>query len=373
MSVWDELIGQEKTVEQLKKALEKPNHAWLFTGPPGSGRSNTARAFAAALECEHHTGCGKCKACLTVLSGVNADVTVLATDKVTITIDEVRALIAKSYDRPSVAPWRIIIVEDADRMTERTSNVLLKALEEPASRTIWMLCAPSPADLLPTLRSRCQSVTLKIPHTDDIARLLHERDGIDLDIARDMARISQGHIGVARWLATSKDARERRKRILSVTHKLSTVGQAVRAANFLVNTAKEQAEASAEEFREQDQEQLMHALGVNPDETLPPYVRAHLKQLDEDYKRRSTRGQKDALDRMMLDMLSFYRDVLLQQMSAKIEPMNVDMLAAIEKIASTSTAEQTTQRIEKIKQARQRLTTNAAPLLTLEAMVLGLL
>ncbi|MFT4185886.1 MAG: DNA polymerase III subunit delta' [Micrococcaceae bacterium] len=374
MSVWDELVGQDKTVELLKRvvASEQPNHAWLFSGAPGSGRSNVARSFAAALNCETGTGCGTCKACNLVFAGSHPDVTIMATDKVTISIEEVRKLILKSYDRPSTARWRIIIVEDADRMTERTSNVLLKALEEPAPRTIWMLCAPSPIDLQPTIRSRCQIITLAVPSAKQISKLLNTRDGIPEETAYKMAQISQGHIGVAKWLATSEQARNRRAQILSIPAQVSTVGQAVRAADFIVKIAKEDAEFSLGEFAEKEKEQVLHANGLTEDDKLPPHIRAQLRKIDADQKRRATRGQKDTLDRIMLDILSFYRDVLWYQLGVNPQYINIDMEDSIKDFARKYKTKNTLKCIEAIAVARKRLATNAAVLLTIEAMVLAL-
>ena len=189
MSVWVDLQGQESVVAQLRRAAQSgaPTHAWLLTGPPGSGRSNAALAFAAALVCEQPElaarGCGVCKACHTTMAGTNADVTFIATEKTTISIDEARSLVRKAHDSPSSARWRVMIVGDADRMAERTTNVLLKAIEEPPPRTIWILCAPSPADVLVTIRSRCRTLTLRLPPVDDVAALLVRRDGVEPGLA----------------------------------------------------------------------------------------------------------------------------------------------------------------------------------------------
>ena len=216
MTVWDDLQGQPAVVEQLRQASsgEALTHAWLFTGPPGSGRSNAAKAFAAALNCDQEDvsqrGCGQCAACLTILGETHSDVTFVRTEKVTITIDEARDLVSTAGNRPSAGRWRIIVVEDADRMAERTTNVLLKAIEEPTPRTVWMLCAPSPADVLVTIRSRCRSVALRLPPASDVAALLVKRDGVDPALAERAARAAQSHVGIARRLARDPAARERR-------------------------------------------------------------------------------------------------------------------------------------------------------------------
>ena len=204
--VWDELLGQPEAIELLQKALANKSsgvhHAWLFTGPAGSGRSLMARAFAAALQCSDN-GCGNCRQCSLTMANAHPDINLLATERVQISIDEVRTLVSRSSSSSSMGEYRIAIIEDADRMTERTSNVLLKALEEPEQNTIWMLCAPSVADLLPTIRSRTRNVVLRLPSGEEVAQLLVQREGVDRELALRSARQAQNHVGMARRLATS--------------------------------------------------------------------------------------------------------------------------------------------------------------------------
>lgn len=380
MSVWDDLPGQSAVIEQLRAAAEaeRPTHAWLFTGPPGSGRSNAARAFAAALECEQprreDRGCGTCHACHTVLAGTHADVTNVATEKVTISIAEVRELITKAQDRPSSGRWRVIIVEDADRMAERTTNVLLKAIEEPPPRTIWILCAPSPADVMVTIRSRCRAVSLRIPPPNDVAELLVRRDGATAEEANYAARVAQSHIGVARRLAHDEEARERRSKIVGLPLTLRTVSQAVVAAGQLHELANDDAKSSSEQRNAAEKQQLLTALGAPDSGTLPASMRSQVRQLEEDQKRRAKRSVTDALDRAMIDLTTFFRDVLTLQMGTGSELINEQIRADLERYASNTTAEATLARLDAITETRQRLgTTNVAPLLALEAMAVSLL
>ncbi|GAA2722038.1 DNA polymerase III subunit delta' [Cellulomonas aerilata] len=374
MSVWDDVVGQEAAVAVLRTAVQDPSamtHAWLLTGPPGSGRSNAARAFAAALQCERG-GCGRCQACTTALAGTHADVTVVATELVGIKIDETRSLVSLAQRSPSEGRWRVIIVEDADRMAERTSNVLLKAIEEPPPRTVWLLCAPSPQDVVLTLRSRSRSVALRVPPVDAVAQLLVTRDGVDPRVAAVAARASQSHIGIARRLARDPEARARRAKVLAIPGAIRGVGDAVLAAGDLVEVAQEEARAATEHRDAQEKAALLHALGAQGATTLPPSLRAQVTQLEKDQKSRATRAQRDVLDRSMVDLLSLYRDVLVVQLGAGVELVNTELVDDVTALAARSTPEQTLRRMDAIGEARTRLAGNVAPLLAVEAMAIAL-
>lgn len=384
MTVWAELQGQEPVVAQLRRAAleQTPAHAWLFTGPPGSGRSNAARAFAATLVCEQEDpadrGCGTCHACHTVLAGTHSDVTFVATEKTTISIDEARALVTKAQDRPASARWRIIIVGDADRMLERTTNVLLKAIEEPPPRTVWILCAPSPADVLVTIRSRCRMVTLRVPPVQDVAQLLITRDGIEPALALTSARAAQSHVGIARRLAQDEGARTRRNAIVQLPLGLRGVSEAVRAAGSLVELATAEAASSNEQRDVVEKEQLLRSLGAPETGTLPASIRSQVRQLEEDQKRRSKRSVTDTLDRALTDLISFYRDVMLIQISsnqaADDQLVNAEIRPQLADFAAQRSAEQTLSRIESINEVRRRIVgSNVAPLLAIEAMTVSLL
>ncbi|MFI2566205.1 DNA polymerase III subunit delta' [Paenarthrobacter sp. NPDC018779] len=381
MSVWDDLQGQAPVVAQLKQAAQGEaglTHAWLFTGPPGSGRSNAAKAFAAALNCEQDDvalrGCGHCPSCHTILGETHSDVTFVRTEKVTITIDEARELVSKAGDRPSTGRWRIIVVEDADRMAERTTNVLLKAIEEPTPRTIWMLCAPSPADVLVTIRSRCRPVTLRLPPASDVADLLVRRDGIDPQLAERAARAAQSHIGIARRLARDADARERRLETVRIPLGLRGVTAAVMMAEKLVKIATDEANSSNDERDAAEKVALLASLGAPESGTLPPSMRSQVKQLEDDQKRRAKRSVTDSLDRTLTDLLSFYRDVLIIQLGNAVELVNVELRGDLEEYARQSAAETTLARMDAINKARVRITTtNVAPLLAVESMATSLI
>ena len=374
MTVWDGLVGQADAAAVLRGAVADAGamtHAWLFTGPPGSGRSNAARAFAAALLCPTG-GCGTCPQCTTALAGTHADVSLVTTERVQFKIEEVRALIGLAQRAPSGGRWRVLVLEDADRMTERTSNVLLKAIEEPPPRTVWLLCAPSPQDVVVTIRSRCRGVVLRTPPVADVAALLVERDGVDPAVADAAARAAQSHIGLARRLARDPEARARRARTLELVAGIRSVGDAVLVAADLVDVSAAESAATTADRDAAERAALLHSLGAGDGQTLPPALRAQVTQLEKDQKARATRAQRDVLDRSLLDLLSLYRDVLVLQFGSELELVNSTLDRHARALAAASTPEQTIRRMDAIGLARTRLAGNVAPLLTVEAMAVAL-
>ncbi|MDR0366869.1 MAG: DNA polymerase III subunit delta' [Bifidobacteriaceae bacterium] len=370
MSVWDELVGQEQAVETLSAAAARPDamtHAWLITGPPGSGRSVAARAFAAALQCPDG-GCGECRDCRLVAAQSHPDVLDAATQKVLISIDDVRQWVSRSMRAPSGGRWRIIIVEDADRMLERTGNVLLKSLEEAPEHTVWILVAPSPRDVLVTIRSRCRQVGLRIPSVEAVAQLLVDRDGSDPSEAWLAALAAQSHIGVARRLVNDPEAIARRRQVLAIPEAATSVARAVAAAGVLASIAKAEAEAVVRGRDAEERARLAAEAGDNPRGRMGIYARARLKEFDEESAKRARRGQADTLDQALIDLLAFYRDVLTVQMGADVSLVNAAETELIAEQAHTSTIDQTMARLRGIEQARERLAGNVAPALALEAM-----
>ena len=373
--VWRDVVGQESAVATLRAAAAgtgSMTHAWLITGPPGSGRSNAARAFAAALQSAGTDPVADEREVAAVLGGTHPDVKVVATQKVTISIDEVRELIGHAQTSPARGRWRVIIIEDADRMAERTTNVLLKAIEEPPARTVWVLCAPSPQDVLVTIRSRCRGVALRIPPVEAVAELLHRRDGIDYDVALVAARAAQSHVGLARRLARDPQARERRTKVLSIARRIRGVGDAVLAAAELVEVAQSEASASSQERAAVEKAELLRNLGAEDGKALPPALRSQVRQLEDDQKRRATRSQRDGLDRALIDLLSLFRDVLVVQLGAGVDLVNTEIAEGVRTLAEDSTPEQTLHRMDAISLARTRLAGNVAPLLAFEAMAIAL-
>lgn len=364
------MTGQPEAIATVRAAAAGDGlaHSWLITGPPGSGRSTLAYAFAAALLARP----GDEEATVAqVAARTHPDLAVLATENVIIKIDDVRRLVTASQFSPSAGRYRVMIIEDADRMTERTSNVLLKALEEPPPRTIWILCAPSEADLLPTVRSRVRMLRLRVPTIEEVAELLERRDGVSRPDALRAAREAQSHIGMAHRLATSDEARRRRARTLEVALGIRSVSGAVLAATELLDVAKADAEAITTERDAEEREQALRSLGIEPGGTVPPGLRAQLKALDEDQKRRATRSLRDGIDRILVDLQSLYRDVLLRQLGAELEPVNLAIFAEVDRAASEATPAETLATLDAIAEARHRIEGNVAPALALEAMLVS--
>ncbi len=373
MTSWDDLTGQEAAITALQDAASDPEamtHSWLMTGPPGSGRSNLAFAFATALLQGSATGAEAQRTAAQVAARTHPDLAVLATDRVIIAIEEVRQLVSQSQFSPSVAPYRVIVIEDADRMTERTSNVLLKALEEPPPRTVWILCAPSPADLIPTIRSRVRTVRLRVPSVAEVAELLARRDGVEPALAERAARESQTHIGMALRLATDADARERRARTLELALGVQSVSGAVIAAERLVAVATDDAKAFTAEREDEERAAALRSLGIEPGASVPMGLRASLKALEEDQKRRATRSVRDGIDRVLVDLLSLHRDLLLLRLGAGVELVNEAIRGDLEVVARAVSAEQSLAALDAIALARRRIEGNTPPALALEAMLI---
>ncbi len=371
MSVWDDLAGQADAIASLRAAAGSTTagmtHSWLITGPPGSGRSNLAFAFAAALLGDENDG----PTAALVAARTHPDLAVLSTERVIISIDEVRQLVASSQFSPSVSRYRVMIIEDADRMTERTSNVLLKALEEPPPRTVWILCAPSEADLIPTIRSRVRSVRLKVPAVDDVAALVAARGNIDMPTATRAAREAQSHIGMAHRLATNDDARSRRERTLKLALGIRSVSAAIIAAATMLEIAGDDATAITAERDAEERVGALRSLGVEPGGTIPPALRSHLKNLEDDQKRRATRSLRDGIDRILVDLMSLYRDILLLQLGVDGELINLAIHADLLGAARESGAAQTLATLDAIAAARKRIDANVSPALALEAALVA--
>jgi DNA polymerase-3 subunit delta' len=373
--IWRELFGQGDAIAQLELAVkhrdEGVHHAWLMTGPPGSGRSNMAVAFAAALLCAEG-GCGTCRSCTLAMAGNHPDIDVLTTEKVGISIEEIRNLVTSAQLGGSMGRYRIMIIEDADRMAERSSNVLLKALEEPPAGTVWILCAPSEADMLPTIRSRVRRIALKTPAVEEVAELLVERDGIERSLAIKVAAEAQSHIGMARRLATSADARGRRRDTLMAALEIDSVSSAIFTSERWLDLARRDADALTAERDAEERAELLRVMGVEDAAKLPPYARADVKALEDSQKRRATRSLRDGIDRILVDLLSLYRDVLMLQLDAQVAMVNEELRQQLLGIANRSTPQQTLFKLAQIELARTRISANVKDQMVMDALAVNL-
>ena len=382
-SVFGDLVGQEHIVDVLQSAVaatrsgdvtlgitdQAMTHAWLFTGPPGSGRSSAAVAFAQALVCPSN-GCATCNACRSVITNAHPDVEVIRTEGLSIKIDEVRELLARVAWAPSMGGWRVVVMEDADRLTESAANALLKAIEEPGNRTVWLLCAPTLHDVLPTIRSRCRHLQLVTPSTQAVAQVLQNRDGISPQMADFAARVSQGHIGRARYLAKNEAVRNTRTTIMQLPLTLKGISSAFAAAQILVDLATDQANESAEERNqiELDDLSLAYGKGATGRGMATGGAKA-IKELEKEQKTRSTRMVRDGLDAALLDIATFYRDVMMVQAGANDGLINKELENQITTYAANTKPHTTINKINAIMAARTNLGHNAAPLLTVEALM----
>jgi DNA polymerase-3 subunit delta' len=398
VDVYGSLVGQEETVATLRRAAAAAaavvsgeaaidtaslatgamTHAWIFTGPPGSGRSVAARAFAAALQCETGTGCGTCAGCHTTLGGTHADVRFVVPEGLSIGVGEMRALVLRAASTPTAGRWQVLVVEDADRLTEQAGNALLKAIEEPPPRTVFLLCTPSthPDDISVTIRSRCRVVTLRQPPAEAVATVLTSRDAVPQDVATWAAAAAQGHVGRARWLARDARARQRREAVLTIPRRLTGIGACFDAASALIEAAEAEAEAAVAETDAAERSALETALGAGgTGRGAAGAMRGaagQLKDLERRQRSRATRAQRDALDRALVDLAGFYRDVLAVKFGAPIRPVHTDTARVAESAADRWTAESALRRLEAVLACRAAIEANVKPRIAVEAMMLTL-
>ena len=385
--MWNELIGQEFSVKTLQQAsldsksaltgkvVSGFSQAWLITGPPGSGRSTAARLFAATLQCEAN-GCGKCVSCISVKNGTHPDVHVITPTGLSYGIDDTKDLVREAAMLPSLGQWNIIILEDADRLTTEAGNALLKAIEEPAKLTMWILCAPSSKDVLITIKSRCRIVSLRTPPAVEIAELLIKRDGIDKAMAHFAAHASLGHVGRAKLLATDEQVRERRSLVLQVPFELKDLPSCFAAAQRLVDAATEDADIATDEMDEKELDNLLRAYGQGAEGVSKTKVQrlasSAKKELEDGQKKRYKRITRDRLDLTLQELAAFYRDVLVLQTGADLELFHTEMKGSLQRFADSSSINSSIKRLDAVEATRRMLNSEAAPLLVLESLTVQL-
>lgn len=382
MSVWDSLVGQKPVIDMLSRIAQgdpsQITQSWLICGPPGSGRSNMARAFAAALESpDHGMNDEPTRVTQQVLAGTHPDVAVLTTNKVTIGIDQVREIITTSEQMPATAPWRIIIIEDVDRMLERTTNVLLKEIEEPAEHCIWLLCAPSAQDVLPTIRSRTRIVNLAVPSTQAVAGFLTSTTNVEPKVAQRAARLAEGHIGIAKLYATDERVMSDRDELVVGVLNLARASDAVLLAGNLIDNAKAQAEADANRITAGQEAEFRRINGLAPSDRIPPKLRGAFNQIakKDDVKRLVTRRTRDVLDRALNSIASIYRDVAVLQNNAEdsVGLINLENRSSITELSVRLNRAGAVTRLDEVAHARKRLAGNGNPLLVFESLFCALI
>ncbi|MFE7719299.1 DNA polymerase III subunit delta' [Nocardia rhizosphaerihabitans] len=391
--VFDRLVGQDVVETELTAAATAARagvvtgamtHSWLFTGPPGSGRSVAALCFAAALQCTDPdiVGCGRCHACTTTMAGTHGDVRRIIPEGLSIRTKEMRAIVQIASRRPSTGRWQIVVVEDADRLTEGAANALLKVVEEPPDRTVFLLCAPTvdPEDISVTLRSRCRHVHLVTPTVPAIAQVLRERDQLDAKTADWAAAVSGGHVGRARRLATDEDARKRRQRALALVSATERPGAAYAAAEELVKSADDEAKLMSAERDDRERDELATALGAGgTGKGAASATRGSagvLKELERSQKSRATRTGRDALDRALIDVAGMYRDALAMRFAgrgATITLTHPDMTDEITELAANVRPEGLLRSIDAVLECREALDLNVKPRFAVAAMVATLI
>lgn len=382
MSVWDSLVGQKPVIDMLSRIAQgdpsQITQSWLICGPPGSGRSNMARAFAAALESpDHGMSAEPTRVTQQVLAGTHPDVTVLTTNKVTIGIDQVREIITTSEQMPATAPWRIIIIEDVDRMLDRTTNVLLKEIEEPAEHCIWLLCAPSAQDVLPTIRSRTRIVNLAVPSTQAVAGFLTSTTNVEPKVAQRAARLAEGHIGIAKLYATDERVMSDRDELVVGVLNLARASDAVLLAGNLIDNAKAQAEADANRITAGQEAEFRRINGLAPSDRIPPKLRGAFNQIakKDDVKRLVTRRTRDVLDRALNSIASIYRDVAVLQNNAEdsVGLINLENRSSITELSVRLNRAGAVTRLDEVAHVRKRLAGNGNPLLVFESLFCALI
>lgn len=378
-SVWDDLVGQRPTIEVLRQAAagHGMTHAWLFTGPPGSGRSNVARAFASALQCEQRTGCGACEACRLGASGSHPDITWVRSETSVLYVNDMRDLVQSASKFPAIGRWQVVVIEDADRLgtpeNPRTGNALLKAIEEPTPKTVWLLCAPTVQDVLPTINSRCRTLTLSTPSSDDVAAFLTRTAQVSETVATFAARASQGHIGRARALALDEETRARRRQVISIPARLTSLGSCMTAATDLADLAKQETEAITAETEKRELGELQAIFGSERKDTTSRSYRAALKGLEDLQKKKAKRRVLDVIDRALMDLVSVYRDAIALAVGAPGALVNEELRGDVAVVARDASPEELLRMIDAVFTAReQMLEFNVPPQLALESMTVAL-
>lgn len=353
-------------------------HSWVLTGPPGSGRSLVALNFAAALVCEMpdgEIGCGRCESCRDALEGSHTDIVHVVPTELSIAKSVVDKLVDDAHRLPTVADYRVLIVEDADRFTGEAADAFLKTVEEPPASTVILMCAPStdPEDFSQTLRSRCRHLYVPEPSTEEIVRILTQQEGASEADARLAAVTSLHHVGRARRLIRSTDAQKRRALAIQVAELIYQGDQAFQAVSSLVKAVKKEAETSHTEEEQAEREKLERALGMGGrGKGVAKATRGasgSIKELEEKQKKRRTRYQRDIFDLVLVDLAGVYRDALMVKTGASVGLTHPDFEGQAREIATRASVEGLVQCLDAISLCRARFGQNVQPQIALDGMI----
>ena len=303
--------GQEHAAAFLARAVAQPHHAYLFSGPEGSGKRLGMQAFAAALLCAQG-GCGSCRDCSLALRERHPNMLVLeptgpdilvgkdATDQNTS-----RWLAARAHLTPPEPGLKVLVVLQADRLRVEAADVLLKVLEEPPGDTVFTLVSARPDDLPETVRSRCQEIVFPPLEEEFVVRTLTE-EGVEERKARLACRLAGGNLGRARRLAKSERGLGPRDLALQAASQASgNLAGALAAAETLAAGAKEFRTRLAEEL-DADLEPFLDDRG-RPEEPFRGVVR----RLEEQHERRLRRAEREFLDWALLSLSAYWRDLVV--------------------------------------------------------------
>ena len=353
------------------------SHAWLFTGPPGAGRSTTAVAFAAALVCTDPdvVGCGRCDNCRAVFAGAHTDVVHIVPKELVISVETVRGIVNQASRLPTVGAWRVIIIDEADRFSTAAADAFLKTVEEPPASTVIILSAPStdPEDFSTTLRSRCRHLYVPAPSESEIVRLLTQEEGASEEVARLAAAASLRHIGRARRLVRESGAQTHRAQVINLAELVFHGDAAFKAVGALVAAADKEAVAAHAEADSEERAALERALGMGAKgkgavKALRG-VASSVKQLETQQKARGTRRTRDVLDLALVDLAGIYRDALVLASGARVGLTHPDFEGLSREIAERVSVEGLVACQDAIARCRQSLDQNVTPVIAFNGMI----
>lgn len=351
-------------------------HSWVLTGPPGAGRSLAAVALAAALVCTdpEEPGCGRCRDCRDVFADTHTDVLHIVPTELSLSIDAMREVRREAAKLPTVSPWRVVIIEGADRLTPAAADALLKTVEEPPEHTVILLIAPStdPADFSPTLRSRCRHLYIPAPSVEEIVRIL-SREGIAEADARLAAVASLQHVGRARRLATEELSQKRRARILHLAELVFHRDEAFQASlSFVKSVEKEVKELldaeNATELAELERSLGKGGRGKGTQKAMAGAAGA-IAELTRRQKARRTRRVRDPLDLALVDLSGLYRDALMLATGAQVQLTHPDFEGLSRDLAARVSQPGLVACLDAIAGCREHIGRNVSPVIAFDGML----